>query len=72
MHRPQPARLYMRDFESDSASLQTTFWSISSDVDTVTGLDRRTNTKLPFWVSQFGSFDLKHVWNHEYIFRKNG
>lgn len=51
-----------------------TFYSIE-DIDSDTGLDRRTGKILPFWITQIGSFDRDHLTKpaaHAHAFKKRG
>ena len=46
---------------SDGSSDELTFYSISNDVDAVSGEDNRTGKMLDFWVTQIGSFHREQV-----------
>jgi len=50
----------------------TTFFSISTSIDPVTGFDRLSGKKLPSWVTQIGSFNRQHILKHSRAWKKSG
>mmetsp|Transcript_7025 Transcript_7025/g.8038 ORF Transcript_7025/g.8038 Transcript_7025/m.8038 type:complete len:412 (+) Transcript_7025:105-1340(+) len=76
---PDSTKLDMDNFVFENLAIGKTdqpgtipFYTISKDIDAITGMDSRTGIRLPTWATQIGSFSKDHLLKHEKGWKKKG
>lgn len=49
-----------------------TFYSISEDIDPVSGYDKRSGKQFPYWITQISSFSMDHIKGAGRLWKKMG